>query len=89
EPDFANTIQGNPPLRKREITTQVLVDNGETVVLGGVYEQALSTSVTKVPVLGDIPVLGRLFRNELNDDSKNELLIFVTPRIIKEGLRLD
>ena len=89
EPDFANAILGNPPLRKREITTQVLVSNGETVVLGGVYEQALSESVTKVPVLGDIPLIGRLFRNNLNNDSKNELLIFVTPKILKEGLRLD
>ncbi len=89
EPDFANAILGNPPLRKREIATQVLVSNGETVVLGGVYEQALSNSVTKVPVLGDIPLLGRLFRNNLDNDSKNELLIFVTPKILKEGLRLD
>lgn len=89
EPDFANSIQGNPPLRKREITTQVLVNNGETVVLGGVYEQAISESITKVPVLGDIPLFGRLFRNNLNNDSKNELLIFVTPKILKEGLRLD
>ena len=89
EPDFANTVQGNPPLRKREITTQVLVNNGETVVLGGVYEQAISESITKVPVLGDIPLFGRLFRNNLDNDSKNELLIFVTPKILKEGLRLD
>jgi type IV pilus assembly protein PilQ len=76
-----------PQLDKREINTSVLVDNGQTVVLGGVYEFDKSTDVTKVPFLGDIPGLGVLFRNTKNSDQKAELLIFVTPRILNETLK--
>jgi len=68
-----------PTIDKREVNTQVLVDNGETVVLGGIYEQVRSKSTRKVPFLGDLPLLGRFFRNDLSKDEKNELLIFVTP----------
>ena len=76
-----------PQLDKREINTSVLVDNGQTVVLGGVYEFDKSTDVTKVPFLGDIPGLGMLFRNTNNSSQKAELLIFVTPRILNESLK--
>jgi type IV pilus assembly protein PilQ len=76
-----------PQLDKREITTSVLVDNGQTVVLGGVYEFDKSTDVTKVPFLGDIPGLGALFRDTKKNNSKAELLIFVTPRILNESLK--
>ena len=76
-----------PQLDKREITTSVLVDNGQTVVLGGVYEFDKSTDVTKVPFLGDIPGLGALFRDTKKNNSKAELLIFVTPRILSESLK--
>ncbi|MGB4860284.1 MAG: type IV pilus secretin PilQ family protein [Dokdonella sp.] len=76
-----------PQLDKREVTTGVLVDNGQTVVLGGVYEISKSDSQTKVPLLGDIPVLGNLFRKKGRDDSKAELLIFVTPRILSDSLK--
>ncbi|MEO7916657.1 MAG: type IV pilus secretin PilQ family protein [Dokdonella sp.] len=76
-----------PQLDKREVTTGVLVDNGQTVVLGGVYEITKSESQTKVPMLGDIPLLGNLFRKKGRDDSKAELLIFVTPRILNDSLR--
>lgn len=76
-----------PQLDKREVTTGVLVDNGQTVVLGGVYEISKSESQTKVPLLGDIPVLGNLFRKKGRDDSKAELLIFVTPRILSDSLK--
>ncbi|WP_372881176.1 type IV pilus secretin PilQ [Psychromonas sp.] len=69
----------------QEITTQVLVDNGETLVLGGIYQQRVSLTVTKVPVLGDIPFLGALFRRTSEDNDKSELLIFVTPRIVMQG----
>ena len=68
----------------REVTTQVLVDNGETVVLGGVYEQTLSNTVDRVPFFGDLPVVGHLFRRTSDIDQKRELLIFVTPKILKE-----
>nr|WP_225917926.1 type IV pilus secretin PilQ family protein [Neiella holothuriorum] len=71
---------------KQEIGTQVLVDNGETVVLGGIYQQTTSKSVSKVPILGDLPAVGWLFRNTSESNEKRELLIFVTPRIITETL---
>ncbi len=86
EPDFTRTVLGNPPLRKREVRTQVLVNNGETVVLGGVFEQTTLNQLDKVPLLGDIPVLGRLFQRRRDADEKLELLIFVTPQIITEGI---
>lgn len=86
EPDFTRTVLGVPPLNTREIHTQVLVENGETVVLGGIYEQTRNKAVNKVPLLGDLPVLGALFRSTRNIDNKVELLIFVTPKILKESL---
>ena len=76
-----------PQLDKREINTSVLVDNGQTVVLGGVYEFDKSTDITKVPFLGDIPGLGVLFRDTKTRTQKAELLIFVTPRILNESLK--
>ncbi len=74
-----------PTVDTREVNTQVLVDNGETVVLGGIYEQVRTNSTRKVPFLGDLPILGRLFRSDLSRDEKNELLIFVTPKIIGDS----
>ncbi len=79
-------FSGVPSINTREINTQVLVENGETVVLGGIYEQTRSHEVSKVPLLGDLPVLGALFRSTRNVDDKVELLIFVTPKILKESL---
>jgi len=68
----------------QKIGTQVLVDNGETLVLGGIYQQRTSRDVTKVPLLGDIPYLGALFRTTNDQSTKSELLIFVTPRIVMQ-----
>jgi type IV pilus assembly protein PilQ len=79
-------IGGVPSIDVRTVTTQVLADNGETVVLGGIYEQTIRTDVTKVPLLGDIPFLGNLFKTTTKRDEKTELLIFITPRIIKDSL---
>ena len=70
----------------RRVNTQVLVNNGETVVLGGVFEQDDSYSETKVPLLGDIPVLGALFRQKTTDRQSRELLVFVTPKIVSESI---
>jgi type IV pilus assembly protein PilQ len=78
-----------PQLDKREVDTSVLVDNGQTVVLGGVYEFTSEHDVTKVPFLGDIPVLGALFRNKKNINNKAELLIFITPRILGQESTVD
>lgn len=70
----------------QRIGTQVLVDHGETIVLGGIYQQQLINRVSKVPVLGDIPFVGYLFRNTSDKNERQELLIFVTPKIISEDL---
>lgn len=75
---------GVPIIDKNEITTQVLVDDGETVVLGGVFKQTKSNRVDKVPVLGDIPYLGSLFRRKASKDEKSELMVFITPRVVAE-----
>ncbi|WP_131796939.1 type IV pilus secretin PilQ, partial [Acinetobacter pragensis] len=85
-----NSIAGTAPngeliLNKNEINTDVLVNNGETVVLGGIFEQTTTNTQTKVPFLGDLPYLGRLFRKDVKSDSKSELLIFVTPRIVNDS----
>ncbi len=69
------------------VTTQVLVNNAETVVLGGIYEQDRSENISKVPILGDIPLIGYLFRNRSVSNNKRELLIFVTPKILSQGIQ--
>ncbi|HXP00625.1 MAG TPA: type IV pilus secretin PilQ [Luteibacter sp.] len=76
-----------PSIDTREINTSVLVDNGQTVVLGGIYEITKSNTVDKVPGLGDIPGLGVLFRRTNRGNNKAELLIFVTPRILSDTLQ--
>jgi type IV pilus assembly protein PilQ len=77
-----------PPINTKAITTKVLIDNGGTVVIGGIFERDESLLTNKVPLLGDIPVLGRIFRNTAKQDDKRELLVFVTPRILNERLNL-
>lgn len=74
-----------PSIDTREVQTQVLVGNGQTVVLGGIYETERREDINKVPLLGDIPGLGYLFRSKTNVSDKAELLIFVTPKILEEG----
>ena len=86
-----DSIAGEAPngeliLNKNTITTNVLVNNGETVILGGVFEQTTTNSQTKVPFLGDIPYIGWLFRKDTKSDDKQELLIFVTPRIVNDSV---
>jgi len=79
------TLQG-PAINTQQVTTQVLVDNGQTVVLGGIYQQRTNRDETKVPLLGDIPWLGWLFRTQSDVRAKQELLIFVTPKILKDSV---
>jgi len=74
-----------PSIDTRAIETQVLVNDGQTVVLGGIYETERRETITKVPFLGDIPGLGVLFRSKVNVTNKAELLIFVTPKILTDG----
>ena len=80
------TPTGQYTINKNEINTNVLVDNGETIVLGGIFEQQTINQQTKVPFLGDLPYLGRLFRKDVKTDNKSELLIFVTPRIVNDSV---
>ena len=75
-----------PSIDTREITTQVLVNDGQTVVLGGILETERRETEKKVPYLGDVPVLGRLFKTTGKTNNKDELLIFVTPKILREGV---
>ena len=74
-----------PSIDTREVTTQVLVNDGETVVLGGIFETETRETISKVPLLGDIPGVGRLFKSTSNLSNKAELLIFVTPKVLREG----
>jgi len=77
-----------PTIDTKEIETQILLDHGETAVIGGIYQQNIGEDVTKVPLLGDLPVLGVLFRNKSITDQKSELLIFLTPKIITPSFGL-
>ncbi len=84
-PDFS---QPGPPIQKREVKTQVRVRNGETIVLGGIYEHTSTDNIAKVPFFGDLPIIGGLFRSHQESNDKSELLIFVTPKIISDNLTL-
>jgi type IV pilus assembly protein PilQ len=82
EPDYLNMVQGVPPIRKNEVNAKVLVADGETIVIGGVFSNTQSKVVDKVPFLGDVPYVGRLFRRDVVSEAKSELLVFLTPRIM-------
>jgi len=83
EPDFSQAATtGVPAIRKNEVNAKVLVTDGETIVIGGVFSNTQTKSVDKVPFLGDLPFVGRLFRRDLVQDRKSELLVFITPRIM-------
>lgn len=85
--DTVGTVfNGVPSINTNEIQTEVLVDNGQTVVLGGIFQTDKNVSTTKTPFLGDIPYVGRLFKRTVERDDKQELLIFITPRIISDAL---
>lgn len=81
-PDFANALNGVPPINKNEVNAKVLVNDGETIVIGGVFSNTQTKAVDKVPFLGDLPFLGRMFRRDVVQDKKSELLVFLTPRIM-------
>ncbi len=80
---------GVPSIDTRNVSTRVLVDNGETLVLGGIYEQEKGKEAERVPFFGSLPGVGWLFKTEAKTDNKQELLIFVTPKIIKQGMSLN
>jgi len=82
------TVPGGVQINTKHVKTEVLVENGGTVVIGGIYEQNDRTDVTKVPFFGDIPVIGWLFKNTASTTAKTELLVFITPRIVHERLTI-
>jgi type IV pilus assembly protein PilQ len=82
-PNFGQEVQGNPELITQQATTQVLVTDGGTVVIGGVIQTQNSINITQVPVLGNIPILGNLFKHTQVNTSNQELIFFITPRIIQ------
>ena len=82
-PDFGRTVQGNPTLITQQATTQVLVTDGGTVVIGGVIQTQNSVNISQVPLLGNIPYLGNLFKRTSVSTSNQELIFFITPRIIQ------
>ncbi len=82
-PNFGQEVQGNPELITQQATTQVLVTDGGTVVIGGVIQTQNSINITQVPLLGNIPVLGNLFKHTQVNTSNQELIFFITPRIIQ------
>ncbi len=82
-PDFANRVNGIPPINTQSAKTIVLVRDGATTVIGGIYQSNEQTAVNATPFLSKVPILGYLFRNRLVTASNNELLLFITPRIIK------
>ena len=87
--DSVGTVTSSgPSIDTKQITTSVLVQNGGTVVIGGIYSQTESNTTTKIPVLGDVPFIGFLFRNNSKTDNKSELLIFISPKIVKSNLGL-
>ncbi len=87
--DSVGTVyDGVPSIDTREVQTQVLVENGQTIVLGGIFEETDSKGESRVPFFGELPVIGQLFRRKTNGDDKSELLIFVTPKIINDDLAL-
>ncbi len=86
---ITNTTGDVPQIAKREVSTAVLIENGQTVVIGGVYEFKNRNDVTKVPFLGDIPFFGNFFKSTSKTNEKAELLIFVTPRILKPVKRME
>lgn len=89
EPDFNQTsARGDPTILKREVETELLVPDGHTAVIGGIYSRNTGRNVDQVPVLGDIPILGVLFQRRRSSDSRSELVVFITPRIVNRAAAL-
>lgn len=81
-PDFSREVNGVPPINKNEVNAKVLISDGETIVIGGVFSNTQTKATDKVPFLGDLPFLGRMFKRDVVEDKKSELLVFLTPRIM-------
>jgi type IV pilus assembly protein PilQ len=82
-------VQGNPPIKSSIVETDVLVENGGTVVIGGVYKTDNSTNTEKVPFFGDLWGIGWLFKVQSKDSARRELLIFITPKVVNDRMNLN
>ncbi len=87
-PLFENMLLGVPPIETKNVKSEVLIENGGTVVIGGIYEEEEASGEDKVPLLGDVPVLGHLFKSQSKVSNRKELLVFITPRIVSDALTL-
>ena len=87
-PLYDQALLGVPPIETKNVKSEVLIENGGTVVIGGIYEEEEGTGVDKVPLLGDVPVLGHLFKTQSRISNRKELLVFITPRIVSDALTL-
>ncbi|MDR1275246.1 MAG: type IV pilus secretin PilQ [Candidatus Accumulibacter sp.] len=87
-PDWGNRYNGMTPINTQHVQTEVLIENGGTVVIGGIFKQDTGQTTNKVPFFGDLPYLGWLFKDRTWNDSKNELLVFITPRVVVESLAI-
>ncbi len=87
-PLYENALLNVPPIETKNVKSEVLIENGGTVVIGGIYEEEESTGEDKVPLLGDVPVLGYLFKTQTRVSNRKELLVFITPRIVSDALTL-
>jgi type IV pilus assembly protein PilQ len=86
EPDFSNRgARGDPSIIKRQANTELLVRDGDTAVIGGIFSRNTSVNYAKVPWIADVPILGWLFKNRRQLDNRTELLIFITPRIVNRA----
>ena len=83
-PDPTTASSAGIAISTKHVKTEVLVENGGTVVIGGIYTQTTGDATTKIPFFGDLPVIGNLFRSNTRSDTKAELLVFITPRIVQE-----
>lgn len=89
EPDFSRTgSRGDPSILRRQASTKLLVQDGHTAVIGGIYTRNTSSAVHQVPFFGDLPILGILFKNNSKRDDRTEMLIFLTPRIVNREAAL-
>jgi type IV pilus assembly protein PilQ len=89
DPDWTRAVQGNPPIKSSVVETDVIVENGGTIVIGGVYKTDNSTNTEKVPFLGDLWGIGWLFKVQAKDSARRELLIFITPKVVNDRLNLN
>ena len=85
QPNYAQALPTGIPINTQQVKTKLLVNNGQTVVIGGIYTDSTTQTETGVPLLKDIPLLGWLFKSHLNNVSKTELLVFLTPKVIGGG----